>query len=347
MDHGYDDIATATSHQSPQSSPKSRSSPIQPVGVSQSTYCTQQCLQSLLKPGVLEDRECPNYLEHARNARSKPTTASQLHEQLRAQLAVKARDLPSDYDWGYCHLPSAVGNAPMLKMMLGVSGHVFVAKAFAPSALRKMRRETGFYDRLYRLQGKQVPVCLGMLELQGDELLKHETWTGEEEEVVVAGLLLLGWTGYGVDSWPRVLGLGRRDEADHAFVRDLTVEARSALAEIHKAGVWHRDVALRNVLVRSLGRTADGGDGGDSGSGTVRWRLQVVFVDFELSWTRTKYRQYRRHRLRGTSEEEKTDEELDQEFGRELVVEMDGCAKEMEVWCCDTGLGCPHPYHGG
>ncbi|KAH8762097.1 hypothetical protein F5883DRAFT_561745 [Diaporthe sp. PMI_573] len=250
VDHGHDN-GTATSHPSLQSSPRSRSPPVQTVSISQSLYCTQQCLRSLTRPGEQDDRECPNYAEHGRNASQKPITAKKLRRCLRTQLGVKAKDLPSDYDWGYCILTSAVGNAPMLKVRLGISGHVFLAKGFAPSDLKKMHREATFYTRLHHLQGIFVPVCLGTMELQGDEVLKHDTCDGE---LVIAGLLLLGWAGYGVDSWPH-MGLSRRGEADHAFVRDLTIEARKTLTEIHKVGVWHRDVALRNVLCAIVSAT--------------------------------------------------------------------------------------------
>lgn len=322
VDHGYDS-ATAISHLSPMSSPMSKAT-IQAVSVSQSLYCTQQCLQSLIKAGEQDDRECPNYTEHARHASQKPTTVKELRRCFWAQLAVKAKDLPSDYDWGYCILPSAVGNAPMLKVRLDVSGHVFLAKGFAPSDLRKMHREAAFYSRLHRMQGIYVPICLGTMELQGDEVLKHDTWDGE---VVIAGLLLLGWAGHGVDNWPR-MGLSRTGEAAQSFVRDLTVEARKTLTGIHKMGVWHRDVALRNVLLRSVGQQDDGP--------CPTWQIQVTFIDFELSWTRTKYRQYRRHQLRGTSEEGKTDKELNHEFAGKLASELDKCVKEMESWYIPT-----------
>jgi hypothetical protein len=223
----------------------------------------------------------------------------------------------------------------MLKVRLGISGHVFLAKGFAPSDLKKMHREATFYTRLHHLQGIYVPVCLGTMELQGDEVLKHDTCDGE---LVIAGLLLLGWAGYGVDSWPH-MGLSRRGEADHAFVRDLTIEARKTLTEIHKVGVWHRDVALRNVLVRSFRRQDHGP--------CPKWQLQIMFIDFELSWTRTKYRQYQRRRLQGANEEGKTDEESNKEFAGKLSSELDKCAEEMEVWCkpLDAQLRCTHPCH--
>lgn len=109
--HGHNN-ATAASHPSPQSSPRSRpSSPIQPVSVHDSLYCTQQCLQSLIRPSARDHRECPNYAEHVRDVSQKPSVAKQLRQQLRTQLAVKAKDMPLDYDWGYCVLTSAVGTS--------------------------------------------------------------------------------------------------------------------------------------------------------------------------------------------------------------------------------------------
>lgn len=317
--------AVATPHPSPQSSRQGRLAPVQPVNVADSPYCTQQCLRSLIGRGKPDDTHCPNYAQHLPGTK---LAVEELYDLLRAQLGVKSKDVAAD--WGYTVLTAAAGNAPMLKIHLAATGHVFIAKAFTPSDLRKMRREANLYGRLRRLQGTHIPVCLGSVELYGDEILRHDTWDGE---LVIKGLLLLGWAGLGVDGWPR-LGLGRKDEADHAFVRDLTIEARKALAEIHEAGVWHRDVALRNVLVQR--RQAANG----------KWQLQVMFIDFELSWTRTNYRRYRRRMLRGT-QAVKSDEELDKEFAGKLTEEWDRCSQEMEEWCRPEGAEprCPHSCH--
>lgn len=86
-------------------------------------------------------------------------------------------------------------------MRLSKSGHVFLAKGSTPSDLKKMHREAKYYDHLQRLQGVHVPVYTGTLELQGDDILKYDTWDGE---LVIAGLLLLGSAGYGVDSSPHM-----------------------------------------------------------------------------------------------------------------------------------------------
>lgn len=83
----------------------------------------------------------------------------------------------------------------MLKVRLSESGHVFLATGFTPSDLKKMHREAKYYDHLRRLQGVHVPVCVGTIELQGDEILKYDSWDGE---LVNAGLPIgtvarLGW----------------------------------------------------------------------------------------------------------------------------------------------------------
>lgn len=305
------------------------------ITIQDSPYCTQKCLKRLLRPGRA-DPTCPNQAAHSSHAQSsQPLTAKDLHQRLRAQLAVRAEGLPSDYDWGCYVLPFAVGNAFVLKIRLDASGHVFLAKGF--SDLRRLRREGSRYARLRHLQGTHVPVCLGDMELQGDEILKYDTWEGER---VITGLLLLGWAGHGVDHW-RNLGLGKADEADHAFVRDMTSEVRKALAETHKVGIWHRDVALRNVLLRHIEPVDDSSSG-------PRWDLQVTLIDFELSWTRSKFRQYRRHVLRGTEAESKSDQELDEEFAAKLDEETSLCAAKMEEWCSAMHVQgrCPHPCHG-
>lgn len=205
-------------------------------------------------------------------------TAESLHRYLKTQIGANAKDL-SWYVIGaitFFFAPSGTPG-PDIESAASKSGHIVLAKGFASSDLNKNFREAKYYIHLRHLQRVHVSVCLATVE-QGYEILKYDTWDGE---LVIAGLLLLGWAGHGVDSWPKI-GNSRRGEASHAFVRGLPIGERKALTEINKVGVWHRDVALRNVLVRSFRRQDEGP--------RPRWHLQIVLTDIELSWTRSKYR---------------------------------------------------------
>lgn len=258
------------------------------------------------------DTTCPNYADHQSGV---SLTNEQLCQKLRAQLTTGVDDAPPQFSHGYEFLNFMSGHTQMIKLRLGSSGHVLLAKAFMPSDLRVMRREARFYAHLRHLQGRYVPVCMGTIELPPDKALTYDGFR-------FTGLLFLAWAGTGPDQWGYVGGgLGHGGEADHAFVRDLTVEVRKALAEIHKAGVLHRDVALRNVLVRHFAL--------EGTSSCPEWRLHVSMIDFESSRTRAMYRHHATQRLQGRSR----GRDLNQQFAEALAKEMDKCADAIGKWC--------------
>lgn len=308
-------IGLAASPPSP-ASPSRSLLPAQHIGRRDRQFCTQKCLKSLMlgpdqqRPPA--DTTCPNYADHQSGV---SLTDEQLCQKLRAQLTTSVDDAPPQFSHGYEFLNFMSGHTQMIKLRLGSSGHVLLAKAFMPSDLRVMRREARFYAHLRHLQGRYVPVCMGTIELPPDKALTYDGFRFTD-------LLLLSWAGTGPDQWRYVGGgLGHGGEADHAFVRALTVEVRKALAEIHKAGVLHRDVALRNVLVRHFAL--------EGTSSCPEWRLQVSMIDFESSRTRAMYRHHATQRLQGRSR----GRDLNQQFAEALAKEMDKCADAIGKWC--------------
>ncbi|KUI72954.1 hypothetical protein VM1G_08118 [Cytospora mali] len=290
--------------------------PMQNKRIQDRDFCTQKCLLSLkigsdgLRPPA--DGACPNHADHQSIAN---LTYEQLCQNLRAQLTMRGNGAPSQFDLGYQFLLSTSGHTQMIKLCLNTSGHVVLAKGFVPSELGAMRREAGCYAHLRRLQGKYVPVCTGTVELPHDKALLYDGFR-------FTGLILLGWAGTEIGQWHLFGGgLGYGGEADHAFVRALTVEVRKAVAEIHKAGVLHGDVALRNVLLRrcALKTTSSGPE----------WRLQVTIIDFELSRSRSMYEREETRRLRGRPHTR----DMRQEFSEALAKEMDKCADAISKWC--------------
>jgi tRNA A-37 threonylcarbamoyl transferase component Bud32 len=64
---------------------------------------------------------------------------------------------------------------------------------------------------------------------------------------------LLGFGGYKYESWSRLgpdIAECSEEEFDHLIAQELTAEVQKVLAMVHKADILHRDVALRNILVR-------------------------------------------------------------------------------------------------
>lgn len=184
-----------------------------------------------------------------------------------------------------------------------------------------MHGEFDIYKRLKPLQSDCVPVCLGIIHLPHEKSLLH----GLE----FTGLLLMAWAGWGVSEWGRlgIRGLGKGRAIDRAFAQSLTKEVRNALVKIHGAGVLHRDVALRNVMLQEITRRG------------LQFTLRVQLVDFELSRTRA---MYRRHAMRHLVAEDVEQGDTwngavtrlgNTKFAEECAKELDICAAAVAEWC--------------
>ncbi|POS81562.1 hypothetical protein DHEL01_v200079 [Diaporthe helianthi] len=309
-------IASPASPISP--TPPIRSLALKSVSLCDRQFCTQKCLQSLAlgsnqhRPPA--DTSCPNVDDHKVVANHE-----ELCERLRAQLTTRVDSALPPFSSGHEFLNFASGHTQMIKLRLHDSGHVLLAKAFMPSDIRTMQRESRFYTHLRHLQGRYIPVCLGTIELPLAQAFNRGGFR-------FTGLLLLSWAGIGPDQWIYVGGgLGHGGEADYAFTQALQVGVRKALTKIHKAGVLHRDIALRNVLVRQFALEA---------TPCPVWRLQVSIIDFELSRNKAMYKHYEDQRHRGSP-----GKDLNDEFAKALVREMDECAVAIRKWCPKSDCG--------
>ncbi|KAL7919515.1 hypothetical protein ACQKWADRAFT_322919 [Trichoderma austrokoningii] len=103
-------------------------------GIKMRPYCTQKCLLGLAR-GTPVDDQCPNAQYH----KDKHIGQQEFLDLIRAQLATDLR--------------------------LSSHGYTLVAKGVDASRIRRLRHEKGLYDRLATLQGKSVPVCLGISDL--------------------------------------------------------------------------------------------------------------------------------------------------------------------------------------
>lgn len=316
-----DDVTTGTPTLpampgTPTSSPLTSPASPKPVFFEDRAYCSTACLLALRRNPSEPQPLCPNHAEHIR-ATSPVTETSQLRRNLKDQL------MKGGWHYRFERFRPGSGYARPVKIWLRSHGYILFAKVFQPEEIQKMRREAQIYDRLRHLQGIDVPVCLGSLELPIEKSL---TCSG----VKFTGLLLLSYAGFGMDAWPRLeLDLGRGGEADRSFARSLTAEVMKALGRIHEKGVLHRDVALRNVLVQRFTRAGP--------PSHPTFDLQIQLIDFERSRTRSGYRynaaQVRK--LKGVQEGDagrRVEDIGNEDFVQACVKEIAYCSRVISEW---------------
>jgi hypothetical protein len=234
-------------------------------------YCSVACLQALQDTNTPE-AACPNQAEHARAGR---LTTAQLCERLVAQFKDPSIRCYGYEEFNVLNILRDCDDTLLVKVCLLSHGYTFIAKAHPPENRTSMYREVHAYNRLRHLQGSCVPVFLGAAELPEEDAVWYY--------VPYTCLLLLSWAGYGVGSWSRLgLGLSESHSAmtnlDRNFSDTLSKAALEALSKIHKAGVLHGDVALRNVMLRNITRRGQ------------EFELSLQFIDFGCSRTRSDYR---------------------------------------------------------
>lgn len=309
------DASEATQPTTPTLSPRppAVSPPVRSVPLRKRAYCSSACLQAV-QHGSVEPTRCPNQADHDRAGR---LTMVQLRQKLHAQLT---GPLDGTGEWDYQFLHFSPGETQTVKLWLKSHGYTFIAKAFQAEDLSKMRGEARIYDRLQHLQGGCVPVCLGTIELPVEKSL-----IGFGQFV---GLLLLAWAGWGMDEWPRlgIRGVGNGGEVDRRFTCALTKEVQNVLIKIHGAGVLHRDVALRNVMLQEITRRGT--------ASRAEFTLRVQMIDFELSRTRAMYRRSAKKRLAHEGRQDMTAITLGHaEFTKACAKEMEMCTSAIAQWC--------------
>ncbi|KAI1172484.1 hypothetical protein F4777DRAFT_581891 [Nemania sp. FL0916] len=126
-------------------------------------YCTQHCITVLVKGGAM-DKTCPNYQDH----KLKLINASEFVRLAHIQLATyRGNDVdcaPLD------HHVNAWSSSKLFKFRLSSYGYTLVAKGTMD--IQHLEHEHAVYSRLRPVQGKHVPVCVGMTDLK---LPEHET----------------------------------------------------------------------------------------------------------------------------------------------------------------------------
>ena len=181
-------------------------------------YCTQRCLLGLAHGGPI-DEDCPNVHYHGRVH----IPHNRFLRLIRAQLA---RDRGPDADCVSLYLSGSRG--ALFKVRLSSYGYTFVAKGMESFDQKFLAHESQIYCRLQPIQGKHVPVCLGIVEL-----IRPCHYDGG----VYTHFLLLSWAG---QSLPQCISPANK----RCFTKSIT----TALKELHRLGVLHCDAEPRNML---------------------------------------------------------------------------------------------------
>ncbi|KAK9233862.1 hypothetical protein V1525DRAFT_115382 [Lipomyces kononenkoae] len=188
-------------------------------------YCTQACLLGL-KRGWYLDENCPNVSLHrtVEGSITHPISASEFASIVGERLRENPyRDCVALDPYGVLGKIGAIG--ALFKLELAPYGYTFVGKGTQSVHLRCLQHESLVYSRLESLQGKVVPVHLGIVNLASGYVLPGAAR--------VLHMMLMAWGG---------------EMAARADVPDLSVELRRSSRAVWSEGVDHGDEHEPNVL---------------------------------------------------------------------------------------------------
>jgi hypothetical protein len=196
-------------------------------------YCTQKCLLGLVR-GQPMDPSCPNAAVH----RQHTNTDSQDHpidnEALQRLLAEQLTRPPDDIQ-RMEPLWKEGARGVLFRCALLEYGYVFVAKGFEGRSAEWVEREVRVYERLRDLQGNDIPVFLGVVDMETEHTYFGDGYTRE-----LRHMIFMSFGGEMVfDRGRQRAGLNQRMLPGQLF---------ALLGDLHARGVVHRDVREPNVL---------------------------------------------------------------------------------------------------
>ncbi|KAK5651303.1 hypothetical protein OQA88_12647 [Cercophora sp. LCS_1] len=173
-------------------------------------YCTQQCLLGLAN-GQPTDESCPNARSHG----PQHIDPAEFLRLVRAQADI----LP-------LHLSGSVG--ALFKVRSSAYGYTLVAKGVEAENLERLQHEEQVYGQIRALQGRDTPVCLGLLDLARPYYF---------DGCIFTHFLLLSFSGRSL-VWCTT-------QIDKASATDAI---RAAFTRLHQLRVLHCDAEPRNIL---------------------------------------------------------------------------------------------------
>jgi tRNA A-37 threonylcarbamoyl transferase component Bud32 len=121
---------------------------------------------------------------------------------------------------------------PLFRITFIEHGYTFVAKATIADCVRALKREERVYHHLQSLQGTQVPVYLGAIDLRDIDQIYFDNLSGDH----LIYFTLLSWGGcalYEYDRWGR---------------KEISQQVSLLLQAMEDHGVEHGDVRDANIL---------------------------------------------------------------------------------------------------
>ncbi|KAI4096007.1 MAG: hypothetical protein LQ344_001241, partial [Seirophora lacunosa] len=182
-------------------------------------YCTQACLLGMMRQSAI-DENCPNAALHPRK-KSNPTChlvgPKKFPALVQAQLAETLDDHIED-------LQISGARGMLFRIRLVSHGYVFVGKGTVAVFIRDLQHEGRMYQRLKKLQGIDIPVYLGNIDLV------EQQWY--DYCLCVCHMMLLSYGG------GRVYNLNDSME----------MQVKSFATKLNRYGVKHGDLREANML---------------------------------------------------------------------------------------------------
>ncbi|KAL9019965.1 MAG: hypothetical protein Q9185_002787 [Variospora sp. 1 TL-2023] len=184
-------------------------------------YCTQQCLLGLIQGSIL-DAACPHYEPHRKIGGT--------HHRINAeQLCVSLqRQLGRRLAYNCTDLQIYGSRCMMFKVSTAAYGYTFIAKATIGGFIPHLQHEAQVYNRLRKLQGHDIPVYLGNIDLAKPIL--------DFGGVAIVHMLLLAYGGQRMAD----------DEVEKPS--DLRLQVESFKAKLERFGLERGDLENRNIL---------------------------------------------------------------------------------------------------
>lgn len=181
-------------------------------------FCTMACIRGMAYGGAL-DRECPN--SHDQGAQGHSINARVFMRKLHDQLSRNRNE-----GFEPLHIRGRTGY--LMKATLLEHGYTVLIKATIADKAHHLRTEAAHYRYLRRLQGHQIPVCVGNFKPRVSYWYQGEP---------MAHMMILSWSGTRLQ---HVINEGNQDF--------FNTERARVLGVLHSNGVVHRDTEWRNML---------------------------------------------------------------------------------------------------
>ena len=206
-------------------------------GMENRAYCSHKCLRGLVV-GETVDLGCPNMALHKmQDVKDVEDAEGMCHSISHAKfLSLLSEQLERTLDHGIQPLKQGGARGVLFKVTLLAYGYTFVSKGTVQAFVKDFKHEAAVYQRLSTLQGRDIPVFLGTIDLHSISRTYYF-----DHRVYVVYMAFLSWGGTELNA---MAATNRLTEATERKVIQ-------SLRMIHKLGVIHADMRAANILYDS------------------------------------------------------------------------------------------------